>query len=214
MTEDQINSMKGWAEERDAITAILVPLRQQKESLLKDCADLRDANTVVTLAIERKKGNLEAMEEYEEERGKLISQELAGFVQKKTEQQLVLAGLENQIETKRKELDQIETSLNSLVPVYERVTWQINQLTETVHKVVTVNSENITQVNIMISDLRKALKEQPKIAPESKQIAFEKRKDATSKRAVFAKEEVSSEEVQERGKIFKKSIDNMLKIKQ
>ena len=159
MTEDQNNQLKTWTEERDEITAVLLPLRQEKESLLKDCADLRDANTVVTLAIERKKGNLEVMEEYEEERAKLISQELAGFIKQKTEQQLVLAGLENQIETKRKELDHIETSLNNLVPVYERVTWQINQLTETVHKVVTVNSENITEVNIMIADLRKVLKE-------------------------------------------------------
>lgn len=205
MTEDQINSMKGWAEERDAITAILVPLRQQKESLLKDCADLRDANTVVTLAIERKKGNLEAMEEYEEERGKLISQELAGFVQKKTEQQLVLAGLENQIETKRKELDQIETSLNSLVPVYERVTWQINQLTETVHKVVTVNSENITQVNIMISDLRKALKEQPKVVEENKKAVREVNK------IIPQKKEMSQEDVKKGRELFKNTIDNILK---
>ena len=65
MTEDQNNQLKTWTEERDEITAILVPLRQEKATLLQECADLRDANTVVTLAIERKKGNIEMMEEYE-----------------------------------------------------------------------------------------------------------------------------------------------------
>lgn len=157
MTNDQIQSLKSWTEERDEITAVLVPLRQDKVNLEKDCSDLRKANTEVAMQIERKKGILEAMEDHEQDRARMISTELAGFVQQKTEMQLVKAALEGQIETKRAELNQIETSLNNLVPVYERVTWQINQLTETVNKVVQINSQNITDVNVMISDLRKLL---------------------------------------------------------
>lgn len=193
MTEDQNNSLKTWAEERDELTAILLPLRREKEALLKDCADLRAANTSVTLDIERKRGNLEIMEEYEQERSRLVSQELAGYIKDKTEQQLIIAGLDNQIATKRKELDQIETSLNNLVPVYERVTWQINQLTETIHKVVTVNSDNITEVNIMIADLRKLLQNAPVMAQAESVVDIKKEEKQKNTKELTPEAKVKAE---------------------
>lgn len=157
MTQDQEITLRSFAEERDKLIAELVPLRNEKESLLKDLSESSQSMTEIDKLIDFKKGQLSILEDAEEERSLLISQDLAFKIVEKIQMENTLTSLKkevNELDSKKKD---IESSLSNLVPVYERVTWQINQLTETVHKVVTVNSDNMKELNILISELKNVL---------------------------------------------------------
>lgn len=157
MTQDQEINLRSFAEERDKLIAELVPLRNEKESLLKDLSESSQSMSEIDKLIDFKKGQFSILEDAEEERSLLISQDLAFKIVEKIQMENTLTSLKKEVDELDLKKKDIELSLSNLVPVYERVTWQINQLTETVHKVVTVNSDNIKELNILISELNKVL---------------------------------------------------------
>ena len=157
MTPDQTNTIKSWSEERDVLLREISLLRDEKNTLTKSNKDLSDSCTEISLSIAKMTGKLEAMDKFEGDRSVLISQDLATLSQKKAELELVVASITKEINEKTVRIQEVEVSFSNLVPLYERVRWQIGQLTETVDKVVHVNSSTIQEVNIMVDNLRKFL---------------------------------------------------------
>lgn len=155
--QEQQNTIKTFVEERDSLLSELSLLRVEKESLSKDVNSLSESKSEIIESIQYHRGQLSIMEDFEEERSVLISRELSELIKTKTENQLIIASQTREVsdlETKRKDL---ELSIVNLMPVLERVTWQINQLTITVDKVVTSNTESATEVNQLLSELRQVL---------------------------------------------------------
>jgi len=157
MTPDQIHSLKSWSEERDTMLAELSLLRSEKELISNDCNMLGENKAALMTDISRLKGSIEIMEEYEEERANTMSHDLVALTIEKTNLENTLSSLSKEIETGVAKKLEIETSLFNLVPVYERVTWQINQLTETVNTVVTTNNEGTRELNILIGKLKEVI---------------------------------------------------------
>ena len=85
MNPEQIAQLSSWADERDALLAELVPLRQEKVNLLKDNGDFGELNRKLAEHISRKKGQIDLMGDMEEERALLVSQELAALAVRKSE---------------------------------------------------------------------------------------------------------------------------------
>ena len=158
MKPDQETTIKSWVEERDALIAELVPLRSEKEALLRANVELGQAHSDLLKSIQTSEGVLSVLKKNEIERATLISQELAALMNQKAELEPVVFSLTKEVAKLQEEKDSIEKSLNNLVPVYERVTWQINQLTNTVERVVTLTNKNVDEVNIIISNLKSILK--------------------------------------------------------
>lgn len=157
LTADQQKSLKTWAEERDEILAALSPLRAEKDSLMASNQTLGQNNKALLDTIQKNTAKIELMENSEEERSLLISQELAGKILEKTNMESTLSILQKETEAVQAKKDEIEKSISVLLPILDRVTWQVSALNDTVAHVVGVNKENTNEVNILISNLKKAL---------------------------------------------------------
>lgn len=154
---EQETTLRSFAEERDKLMNELAPLRNEKEKLLKDLQEISSSISEANNSLQFKHGQINIMETLEEERSLLISQQLVLKIVEKNDLENKLTELQKEVSELDSKKKDIESSLSNLVPVYERVTWQINQLTETVHKVVTVNSDNMKELNILISELKNVL---------------------------------------------------------
>lgn len=157
MTEDQNRSIRSWTELRDELLQDNATLQTTKDGLLSDTESLGQLKAELQKDVHKMQGALEVYEDVEKERSFLVSQDLAVISQKKAEAELVLASLLKDIEVLSETKNSLNTDISNLLPVHERVTFQIAALAETVQTVVQVNQDNIKDVNIMISNLREVL---------------------------------------------------------
>lgn len=159
MTPDQHNSIKSWSELRDELLQGNAILHDERNALLSGNADLAQEKAHIERDLNRTIGKLEIYTKLEAEKEGVVSKDIADLLIKKAQAEMDLAAITDVIKIKGTEKDAIEASLVALVPVYERVAFQINALIDTVKTVVVVNQENTKAVDILISDLRNVLKD-------------------------------------------------------
>lgn len=157
LTPDQIAALGAWADERDAILLDISKKRSEQEQLSRANDGLSEKHTQYLDDIAACRGRLEAMTEYEEERSRLVSTELAQKSKDRAELELVIAKETADIALLEDKKSKILSDLEILIPVYERVAFQIGALNQTVDKVVKINSNNIKEVNNMIDNVKKGI---------------------------------------------------------
>lgn len=158
MTQEQINQIKSWSEERDVLLEELKNIRLEKDKLLKDCSDLAESKSTIkkeTILLEKK---IESLNEVEKEKCKSVSTQLFVLMNEKNILEKEIAPLKKELEILNKNKSELELSMSLLVPVYDRVTWQVNQLTDTIQLVTNATTKNVSEVNQLVVKLKELIK--------------------------------------------------------
>lgn len=158
MTQEQINQIKSWSEERDVLLEELKNIRLEKDKLLKDCSDLAESKSTIkkeTILLEKK---IESLNEVEKEKCKSVSTQLFVLMNEKNILEKEIAPLKKELEILSKNKSELELSMSLLVPVYDRVTWQVNQLTDTIQLVTNATTKNVSEVNQLVVKLKELIK--------------------------------------------------------
>ncbi len=154
---NQTNAIKSWSEQRDTLLLEISHLKTTKENLTKSNVELANSNSEIQNSISYKRGKLDTLDLEEKNRNKIVSKELYNLIVNKSKVEINKANLTKDVEELSAKKKSLQDDINSLIPVYDRVTWQVEALNDTISHVVRVNTENIKDVNILISDMKSAL---------------------------------------------------------
>jgi len=157
ITGEQKNQLKTWAEQRDAILAEITANTSVNDALIKKNRGLNDANSIATDRAMILKGNIEILEKTEKDRVALVSKELSDVLIKTNEAQKRLANINADIEKATEQKTKLSTDIAAAIVIHDRIFARASVLDQVVDRVTRINEENINKVNIMISELGKAV---------------------------------------------------------
>lgn len=159
MTEDQVQSLKTWAEERDALLHQIAGLSNTKNTLLEETKVLGIAKSALQDDIASSNGRLEELNKKEQERISLISLDVYEKQQEKNLLENDLALLKKDVETLLSTKESINSDFLVYIPLYEKISKQIVSLQEIINTVVRVSQENTKDFNVLISAFSKIIKD-------------------------------------------------------
>lgn len=159
MTQDQENTLKSWAEERDKLMSELAPLRAKHEEIVKKLKLSSENHSDIEKAIIDKNARLETIEKFEKHRVSTIANELSDKIVEKTKIENEIKSLTRDIAILKSHKEDLANTISILLPVIDRVKSQTDSLLKTLDNVIGINKSNTADVNIMVSNLKKFLSE-------------------------------------------------------
>jgi len=157
LTPEQNNQIKSWAEERDKILLSIASNRIINEKLEKDINNKSESISDLEKRINYNLGKIEEIEKTEKQFEKRISDELSILINQKTKLESQVENLDKHISIKEDKLNILTESIKTLTILHDRVFDRVGSLDKVVDNVVRVNTENINQINFVVSGLKKAL---------------------------------------------------------
>lgn len=154
---EQVKALQSFAEQRDALMLEKSNLQSQVDVLKKQALELQKKNSDLNAEIAAKNAVIKQMEDYEEERSLLVSQELAFLSKKHAELSTSVPSLEKRSESLNKEIESKTAFLVEINKNIEYQTRQIKGLDELVRDTVRVNQENTMDLNHLVAKFRKQL---------------------------------------------------------
>lgn len=157
ITPDQQLTIKSWVEERDGFLNTLAQLRSEEELLSRRVNELGVSYSTILDSIHSGEARVALLHQEEEFLKNSLSKEVVEKQLEKTDLENSLFTLRNEYNELQSKKDLLLTDFDALIPVYERIAFQIGALNTTVDKVVTINRDNIIEVNGMVDKLKKTL---------------------------------------------------------
>ena len=152
-TLEQIEQLKTWAAERDAILSDISVNRVENDRLLVINKQLSQTNSEITARINQSEGRITELSKKENELIDFTNSELASLSIKKSQLQGEVIGLENQINLLIPQKQLIEDTIKSLTDAHDRVFDRVSVLDKVVDHVVKVNAKNLDDINYFVKNL-------------------------------------------------------------
>ncbi len=156
-TPDQQLTIKSWVEERDGFLHTIAQLRSEEELLSRRVNELGVSYSTILDSIHNAEARVALLHQEEEFLKNSLSKEIVEKQLEKTDLENSLFILRNEYNELQSKKDLLVIDFNALIPVYDRIAFQIGALNTTVDKVVTINRDNIIEVNGMVDKLKKLL---------------------------------------------------------
>lgn len=194
LTLEQQRQLNSWASKRDSILLEISNAQTEKEKLTIENKALADSNTEIYDKVQQSVGRLIELTKQEEDRGKVISIEVAELITKKSLLQTEVSNLESTISALTdNKMSLIEDSENA-VKFHEAVFARAHDVDRIVSETIKINAENtggiknilveagnelqkiitIAESNVNITN--KAIQEIPKIIVDLHKDVLERRK--------------------------------------
>jgi chromosome segregation ATPase len=152
-------NLKSWAEQRDAILLDIANKRIEQKNLTDVVNGLSSSISDIQKRIIESNVREEELYKKEREMAQKLSSEVAELQVKKTALENQIPGLEKEVELLSANGDNLEHRIATLMELHDRVFFRTTQLDTVVDHVVKINQKNDADVNIMLSNLKKAIQD-------------------------------------------------------
>lgn len=147
-----------WAEQRDSILREISVNSSDNEILVKQNKALAESNTDLMERNLRIEGSITSMTKIENDRVLVESKELSKTLLAKKQAEGELAVIRKEVELLTSQKGDLKGDIAILLDTHDRVYKRSSVLDKVVERVTRLNEENITKVNIFVSELQKAIK--------------------------------------------------------
>lgn len=159
ITPEQKKQLGRWAIERDAILEEISRLKIEENALNERNISLANSNTDLETRINQSIGRLAELDKQEETRKNLVSIEVADLEKKKTALENQIPSLDKEISAKISEINILANTLLTVTDVHGKVFDKASILDQIVEHVTKVSSQNITDIEIFMTLLKKSIQE-------------------------------------------------------
>ncbi len=157
LTPDQQKNIKTWVEQRDEILREISIATTENDTLKKKNGELAESNTELQTKINENKVRLEILNTKEKEREVLISENIARLMEKQSEFQTLVSGLEVNVNALVNRKSDLISMIQVLEEMHEKIFEKVGVLGQVVDHVKRVGSENTDKANYLISNVRNEL---------------------------------------------------------
>lgn len=155
----QIEQLKTWAAQRDAILLENSVLRNENLELSKKIKEFADSKTLIEAEINQAQGRLNELNIREAEYEEIVSTKLSELLIKKTQVETEITHLENEIQSLKDKKDLLIENIAMAEGLYDRVYKQIPILEGIVDRVTKASVANEKDVITLVTNLKASLKE-------------------------------------------------------
>jgi len=158
-TKEQTNSLKTWAEQRDAILLEISTLKTAEEKLRIINKELAGSSTEIVNRMNEIRGRIEELKIKEGELPAVISKEVALLESKKTTLESEITVLGKLIAVLTPQKWGLENDIEKALSTFEVIKGETLLLDKVVDQVTSVSKGNTDKINLLVSNLAKSLEE-------------------------------------------------------
>ena len=152
-------NLKSWAEQRDAILLDIANKRIEQKNITDVVNGLSASASDIQKRIIESNVRLEELNKKEKEMAQKLSSEVADLQVRKTTIENMIPGLMSEVRNLTERRTELTDTIETLMKLHDRVFFRTTQLDVVVDHVVKINQKNDADVNIMLSNLKKAIQE-------------------------------------------------------
>ena len=159
LTNEQRESLKTWAGQRDSILSEILNLKATREGLISKNKELAVSNTDIETRTNEVRGRIEELKIKERELPLLILKEVAILNSKKSVLESEIPILKNVIEILTIQKESLKEDVFSALSTFQAVKGETSMLERIVEKVTEVSSGNTAKIDLLVENLAKSLEE-------------------------------------------------------